>query len=77
MPVMTQDIDLDKLFEAIEGAGREHFQGRYPAEIAWYDQHIRYGRRSAMIEATLRAIWQQEMERDAKSLRRSLASGDW
>ena len=65
MPVLT--MDLRRLYEILQSAsGREHFVSRYPDLMVWYDGHVSSGFASPLVQASLKALWQQEMERDAQ-----------
>ena len=77
MLAMKNEMDLEKLNEAIEGPARSYFISSYPDLMVWYDQHIMSGLDCPLVQATLKALWQQEMERDAKSFQESLAGGNW
>ena len=77
--LVTETMDLERLHKALQGPGRSYFIARYPDLMAWYDQHIvtTSGLQCPLVQASLKAIWQQEIECDGESFRNSLGSGTW
>jgi len=59
-------MDLRRLYEILQGdSGRARFESRYPDLMEWYNQYVGRGFGNEFVQASLQAIWQQEMERDA------------
>lgn len=66
MTVATPDMDLRSLYEILQGeSGRAHLEARYPDEMSWYLSYSDKGFEHSFVQASLKAMWQQEMERDA------------
>lgn len=75
MPAVMIRMDLRRLHEILQDAsGREHFASRYPDLISWYDENVSKGIQDSLVQASLSAMWQQEMDRDAESFCRRLGS---
>jgi len=79
MLMTTEAIDLEKLHKALEGSGRSYFIAKYPDLMAWYDRHIvsTSGLQCPLVQASLMAIWRQEIESNAESFYDSLRTGNW
>jgi len=79
MLMATEKIDLEKLHEVLGGSGRFYFIAKYPDLMAWYDQHIisTTGLQCPLVQASLKAIWQQEIESNAESFFDGLRTGNW
>jgi hypothetical protein len=69
MPTLSIKMDLQRMNELLQSeSGRAYFVSRYPEEMDWYDQNISSGLGCPVVQAILMGMWQQEMERDAKSV---------
>ena len=76
MPATMPQMDLKRLNEILMSeSGRAHFESHYPDLMSWYDEHIGLGLQSSIVQASLKAMWQQEMERHAESFCESLETG--
>lgn len=66
MTTETLKMDLRRLYEILKDeSGRAQFESRYPELMIWFNEYEERGFDDSFIQASLKAIWQQEMERDA------------
>ena len=75
MLATTETAELVELHKALQGSGRAYFVSRYPALVAWYDEHIATSEVTCpLVLASLKAIRQQEIESNDESLWNHLAT---